>query len=146
MENQLKMRTPVRIVDLDSTVSDDVWRQWMIVPDEPDSNEKYHAYHVHCDRDYVINRHIVDESPVPVVFLTARPEYLRKKTTDWLAANKLKHLSLLMRSNSDHTPSPEMKKRALSSIARFHTVERAYDDRPDIVAMYRAQGIEGVLV
>ena len=140
------MRTEIRIVDLDSTVSDDSWRLWMIHPQEPDSNEKYHSYHIHCDKDQVINRDIVDSSPVPVVFLTARPEYLRKKTTDWLAANNFSYLSLVMRSDSDHTPSVEMKKRALEKITLLHTVERAYDDRIDVVHMYRDNGVEAVLV
>lgn len=140
------MKTKVRIVDLDSTISDDKWRQWMIDPSQDDSNEKYHSYHLHCDKDHVINRHIVDDSPVPVVFLTARPEYLRKKTEDWLDRNELNYQSLLMRSNHDHSPSPQMKKRAVDTIAILFDFERAYDDREDVVQMFRQSGIEAVLV
>jgi len=136
----------VRVVDLDSTVSDDYWRLWMIDPKEPDSVAKYHAYHIHCDRDHVINRHIVDDSPVPVVFLTARPEYMRRKTLQWLKEHNLSHEALVMRGNDDHTPSPEMKKNALRQIRRLFEIERAYDDRKDVVQMFRANGVEAILV
>lgn len=136
----------VRIVDLDSTVSDDRWRQWLIDEAQPDTTEKYHAYHVHCDKDKVINRHIVDDSPVPVIFLTARPEYLRGKTERWLKENSLDCIALMMRPNDDHTPSPVLKESALYQIERLFKVEKAYDDRPDVVAMFRFNGVEAVLV
>lgn len=136
----------VRIVDLDSTVSDDSWRQWMILPEESDSNEKYHAYHIHCSEDELINRWIIDESPVPIIFLTARPEYMREKTEQWLKKNNITPLLILMRANDDHSSSPKMKKRAMEDISRFVSFECAYDDREDVVQMYRNLGVEAVLV
>lgn len=136
----------VRIVDLDGTVSDDSWRLWMIDWKEPDSVAKYHAYHIHCDRDHVINRSVVDDSPVPVVFLTSRPEYLRRKTAQWLFENNLSHIALLMRGNEDHTPSPQLKKSALVQIRAFFEIERAYDDREDVVQMFLANSVEAILV
>ena len=61
----------IRVVDLDSTISDDSWRHWMIVQSLPDTDpQKYYAYHMHCDGDLAINRYIVDESPHDVVFVT----------------------------------------------------------------------------
>ena len=138
--------TRVRIVDLDSTISDDLWRQWMIDPSQPDGDAKYHTYHLHCDRDRVMNRHIVDDSPVAVIFLTARPEYLRQKTQEWLSDHGFEYVALVMRANNDHTPSPEMKKNALAQIRRLFEVERAYDDRKDVVQMFRENGVEAILV
>lgn len=118
----------------------------MIDPSQPDNTAKYHAYHIHCDRDHVINRHLVDDSPVPVVFLTARPEYMRRKTALWLKENNFNYEALVMRGNTDNTPSPEMKKNALRQIRRLFEIERAYDDRKDVVQMFRENGVEAVLV
>jgi len=140
------MKNKIRIVDLDSTVSDDRWRQWLIDYDHPDVTARYHAYHIHCDKDPVINRHIVDDSPVPVIFVTARPVYMRDKTEQWLKKHGLDYIALVMRPNDDHSPSPAMKERVLYHIENLFSVERAYDDRQDIIDMFRCNGVEAVLV
>jgi hypothetical protein len=136
----------VRIVDLDSTVSDDRWRQWLIDPSQPDSNDKYHAYHIHCDQDPVINRHLVDESPVPVVFVTARPEYTRQKTCEWLREHNLRYIALVMRPDDDNSPSPVLKQRALLELERIFEIESAYDDREDVIEMFLHHNIKAILV
>jgi len=140
------MKEPIRIVDLDSTISDDSWRLWMINPEEEDGDNKYHSYHVHCDRDEPINRYIVDESPCPVVFVTARPEYMREKTVQWLYKFGFNFYALLMRPNGNHESSVELKRGVLSTLKSFYPIEKAYDDREDIIAMYNSNGVKGILV
>ena len=137
----------VRIVDLDSTISDDMWRLWLIDPTAPDSESKYHAYHCYASEDKPINRYIVDESPAPVVLLTARPEYLRQKTVEWLERHGFDYSLLLMRANDDHRPSAVMKKELVeNTVFKIARVERAFDDREDVIEMYQSIGIKGVLV
>lgn len=140
------MRT-IRIVDLDNTISQDDWRHWMIDPQAADGDHKYHEYHLHCGGDSVINRHIVDESPVDVFFLTARPEYMRKKTKSWLHDNCFDYKVLIMRGNDDHRHSVELKRDVIKMLKlQMFEIEKAYDDRQDIVEMYRELGVKGVLV
>ena len=136
----------IRIVDLDSTVSDDTWRLWLIDPSQEDGAEKYHHYHIHCNQDRVINRHIVDESPVDVFFLTARPEYVRDKTTQWLHNNHFAYKALIMRPNDNHEHSVDLKRKTISNLLNLFKIERAYDDRKDIIDMYYSIGVKGILV
>lgn len=140
------MNEEIRIVDLDNTVSDDSWRLWMIDPQEEDSDHKYHNYHLHCDKDEPMNRYIVDESPCPVVFVTARPEYMREKTVQWLEKFNFKFKALVMRPNGNHQPSVDLKQGALSALKSLYQIEKAYDDRGDIIEMYNSSGIRGVRV
>jgi len=140
--------TVVRIVDLDGTISDDSWRLWLIDPQLPDSTEKYHNYHIHCSEDEVMNRHIVDQSPVPVFIMTARPAYLRQKTHTWLVTNRLRYKTMFMRPIEDHTPSVQLKENWVKQL--YHNwmfgFENGYDDRADVVEMFNANGIKGVQV
>lgn len=138
----------IRIVDLDSTISDDSWRLWLIDPNLPDGTEKYHSYHIHCDGDSVMNRYIVDESPCEVFLLTARPEYTRQKTVDWLRDNDLRYTALMMRPNDSHISSVHLKRNWVEKLHRnwMFEFENGYDDRQDIVDMYNSYGIKGILV
>lgn len=136
----------IRIVDLDNTIAEDDWRHWMIDPAAEDGEHKYHEYHLHCDGDKVKNRHIVDESPVPVFFMTARPEYVRHKTATWLRDNNFSYKALIMRPNDNHEHSVELKRKLTLDLLKLFKVERAYDDRKDIIEMFQSLGIKGVLV
>lgn len=137
----------IRIVDLDSTITDDTWRHWLIDLNMEDTNPaKYYAYHLHCDGDKVINRHIVDESPYDVFFVTARHEYVREKTKRWLDDNGLKYKALVMRGNDDHQSSVDLKRKTVQFLKEYFEFENAYDDRKDIVEMYNSIGIKGILV
>lgn len=140
--------TKVRIVDLDSTISDDSWRLWMIDPQLPDGTDKYQAYHIHCDGDELINRYIVDDSPCEIVFMTARPECVRQKTVNWLRQNKIYYKVLLMRPNDDHCPSVQLKRRWVKALRNnwMFEFEKGYDDRQDIVNMFNKNGVKGILV
>jgi hypothetical protein len=136
----------IRIVDLDNTVSDDAWRHWLIDPEAPDGLHKYHEYHLHCGGDTVMNRHIVDEAPCKVFFMTARPEYMRLKTRRWLEENDLRYHALIMRPNDNEEHSAEMKRKFTLDLLKLFKIEKAYDDRQDIVHMYNSIGVKGILV
>jgi hypothetical protein len=137
----------IRIVDLDNTISNDHWRNWLVDPSQEKPLDIYHNYHIHCKYDEVMNRYIVDESPCPVVFLTARPEYLRAETKHWLQNNHLKYSGLIMREANNHEHSVDLKRKAIWRLNNYGVkIEKAYDDRTDIIQMYRDIGVRGVLV
>jgi hypothetical protein len=136
----------IRIVDLDNTISDDAWRHWLIDPEAPDGLHKYHEYHLHCSGDTVMNRHIVDEAPCKVFFMTARPEYMRLKTRRWLEDNDLHYDALIMRPNDNEEHSAEMKRKFTLDLLKLFKIEKAYDDRQDIIQMYNSIGVKGILV
>jgi hypothetical protein len=136
----------IRIVDLDNTISDDAWRHWLIDPEAPDGLHKYHEYHLHCGGDNVMNRHIVDEAPCKVFFMTARPEYMRLKTRRWLEDNNFSYDALIMRPNDNEEHSAEMKRKFTLDLLKLFKIEKAYDDRQDIIKMYNSIGVKGILV
>jgi hypothetical protein len=136
----------IRIVDLDNTISDDAWRHWLIDPEAPDGLHKYHEYHLHCGGDTVMNRHIVDEAPCKVFFMTARPEYMRLKTRRWLEDNNFSYDALIMRPNDNEEHSAEMKRKFTLDLLKLFKIEKAYDDRQDIIKMYNSIGVKGILV
>jgi hypothetical protein len=58
---------------------------------------------------------------------------------------------LIMRNNDDHTPSVELKRRMLQWLPQHYGISHdgivaAYDDRPDVVEMYKQHGINGQLM
>lgn len=126
----------VRIVDLDSTVSDDRWRQWLI-PNGGDisAEETYRNYHILCDGDAVVNADIVRNSPVPVVFVTSRPAYVREKTEQWLLANNLPYVALYMRPNGNEWGSPDLKRALVWKVCNdlCCDIESVWDDRLDVL-------------
>lgn len=132
----------VRIVDLDSTISDDRWRQWLLPAHSsgPDASQRYHNYHALCDRDELINETIVRDSPVPVVIVTSRPECFRNKTEAWLAERNLRVEKLYMRPNTNDWPSAMLKMglvwRALNDLCA--DIESVWDDRADVLEALRA--------
>jgi hypothetical protein len=86
------------------------------------------------------------------VFLTARPEEVREVTRSWIS----RHLGitnplLLMRASKDHRASVHLKEDQLLKLRDVHDVAlsaitAAYDDRPEIVAMYQQRGITAHIV
>jgi phosphoglycolate phosphatase-like HAD superfamily hydrolase len=75
-----------------------------------------------------------------IVYLTGRPERIRRATADWLRRHQLPAGTLLMRSNSDHRPSRLMKLERLRRIASSATVALVVDDDADVIATLRAAG------
>lgn len=128
-----------RVLDLDGTISDDRWRRWLIDPQAATVDEMYHHYHLHLDQDQFVNKWTLD-CDVPIVILTARPEYTRELTMRWLERHNVEFQQLLMRPEGDHRSSPLLK---LGLIAEHNLqeIEYAFDDREDVIAAFRSVGI-----
>lgn len=134
------------IVDLDNCIADDAWRIPMIRWNETDLMERYHVYHTAAAFDSLANVDIISQMATPIIF-TARPEKYRPITEQWLARNSVPYAHLVMRPDDDHTPSTELKRRMLQSLPEstgipWQWIVAAYDDRPDVVEMYRRHYID----
>ena len=113
----------VLIVDIDGTIADVRHRAYLINV-YPTLEEGYKAFFLACDRDCPIKRivEIIDQlgnsENTKVVFLTARPEYVREKTVAWLKEHtKVKKYSLIMKAERfKYTKTVEFKKKALEGI------------------------------
>jgi len=154
--NLVRMMDAV-IFDLDNCLADDSHRLSLIIP-HLSGDEKYHQYHRLCFADKYHRGHIAVlldelESGATVFFSTARPERYRKLSVWWL--QQLPHHGLLseddisarlvMRPVGDVRPTVEIKRQTLRAIEDLgYNVVRAYDDRQDVVSMYRAESVDGV--
>jgi len=144
------MKTPHAIFDLDGTISDDRWRRDKVRWDEEDPDRRYSGYHRYLGDDKPINLDLVqkefDRDRV-IIFCTARPDYCRKHTEEWIK----KHIpdipfQLFMRGKDNHQPSTELKLAKFKSWAKRIDIAIAYEDRADVAEVLIAEGFNVVLV
>jgi hypothetical protein len=141
------------IVDLDNCISDDSWRIPHINWQKSNPLERYHDYHSLAAFDRIGNEDIIFSARAgvdQVVIFTARPVMYRAATEEWLRRNNVPFKYLIMRNNNDHRPSLELKRSMLHWLPElydvpWHSIVGAYDDRPDVVDMYRKHHMPGYL-
>lgn len=75
-----------------------------------------------------------------VIYLTGRPEYLRRTTSQWLQQHALPEGRLLMRRRGDFRPSRVAKVEVLRRLAGQRPVDVVVDDDDEVVAAARAAG------
>lgn len=147
-------KTRYVIFDLDNCLSDDRERMKLIDWDAPNPTLKYHEYHQCCGEDkpgnLAVYRHWINDKGFSPIFMTARPETVRRQTERWMAENVLnvgEAPLLLMRSELDHSKSVDVKRKQLQELASLsiacEDIVIAFDDRPDIIEMYAVHGISG---
>lgn len=149
--------TKIAIFDLDNCLSDDAWRVPLINWLETDMVRRYYAYHDQCHRDIPENRDMVarwSSKVDKVAFLTSRPVAVQEKTVSWIKTHIVPHLAfpdnwlLKMRHNNELDGSVVVKRRQLNELILDEDdqafVAVAFDDRDDILEMYRAAGVKNV--
>jgi hypothetical protein len=75
-----------------------------------------------------------------LIWLTGRPEHLRRVTERWLAAQGLPTDRLIMRPNDDHRPARLFKAAQLKRLGAGHELAVVVDDDPEVVAQLKADG------
>ena len=137
------------IIDLDNCIANDAWRIPNINWQKSNPMERYHDYHSLSGFDECGNMDIFAEHPgaVGIVF-TARPVMYRAVTEEWLRRKGVPYEFIVMRNNTDHRPSLDLKRTMLKWMPEVYdipleTIVAAYDDRPDVVEMYKSYGIMG---
>lgn len=133
------------ILDLDNCISNDLWRIPHIQMQHSDLTRRYHDYHSLSAFDEVGN-HDLFETPHKIAILTGRPAHYKTQTIVWLVNNHIAFDHLIMRNNEDHSPSAVLKQKQLGWLIEYYDVRKsdivaAYDDRLDVVEMYRANGL-----
>lgn len=140
----------ITICDLDGTICDDRHRLHLI---KSYGSFRYDAYHAQCDHDALMNAGCIVDPKHTAIF-TGRPESVHARTWTWLARHNITPWRLQMRPDCDTSSSaPELKQRMLYALfgcvfaqTRGNCEIVAYDDRDDVLAMYRRHGIQTVKV
>lgn len=143
------MTVKYAIFDLDNCISADAWRIPRINWHTASPDLRYAGYHAACGQDEMGNADTFFEvirTHTPI-FFTARPTDVREQTLKWLTdVVGVEDPILFMRNKGDHRHSVQLKREQLDWLfheqIRFSDVKLAYDDRPDVVEMYRSVGID----
>lgn len=146
--------TRYAIFDLDNCLSNDIDRIPLIDWSQEDPEKRYAAYHARCGEDAPGNLNVyrrVTATHTPV-FLTARPVDVALQTRAWISRwLGLSNPRIMMRNRGDARPSVDVKRWQLDQLFDSYGIDLksvtvAYDDRQDIVDMYRGFGIVGMLM
>jgi hypothetical protein len=144
------MDQDIVIFDLDGCTADDEWRKEYIQKDNPDLVAMYKNYHDRCEQDSVLPaaKAIIDACRADghkICFFTGRPIEYKDATMRWLKKQfdftEAEGYLLCMREANDHRPSVEVKADMVGMVRNAFPTARilgAYDDREDIVQMYRS--------
>ena len=139
------------ILDLDNCIADDSWRIPRINWQKANPMERYHDYHSLSAWDRLSNARVAHDPAFSYIIFTARPVLYRAITEEWLQRWGVFYDHLIMRNNDDHRPSVELKSKMLNWLPEHYgikldQIEAAYDDREDVVDMYRINGVNGQLL
>jgi hypothetical protein len=133
------------IVDIDNTLSININRYKIATNDSGsvDWNILYQYDNVISD---VPNYPMIDivnhlYTNYQIFLFTSRPEIVMKSTIEWLNLHNVLYHKLYMRSKENHYISDvELKKKMYSDFID-DTVFCAFDDRQDIIDMWKSKGI-----
>lgn len=138
------------IFDIDNCISDDQWRMEKIDWSQADLNKRYAAYHAACIHDEPRNKKLLRQymkERVTPIFFTARPMAFRRETFRWFSSNigfLFYIFQFHMRKDSDIRESVEIKRDFLRDFLKtvvISDIVAAFDDREDIIEMYKETGI-----
>lgn len=131
------------LFDIDGTIADLTHRLHHIEGDKKD----WPAFFDACEHDAPIP-HILDLAKILceqaiVLLVSGRSDRVRNQTVDWLYRHGLNNFTTLyMRQDGDHRPDHIVKAELLEQIrADGYEPIMAFDDRNQVVEMWRANGI-----
>ncbi len=139
------------IIDLEGTLSDHSHRvkYWI---DKDYENYNFLFQHDPVNKDFldILNGlyHNKDETGYAVIMCTAKSKVYEEQVVNWLKKNDLmdKIYGVYFRKEHDSRPSITVKRDQLREVRQTYDVVCAYDDRQDIVDMYRRNDIKAFLV
>lgn len=134
------------ILDLDNCIADDGWRISRINWQKTNPLERYHEYHSLSAFDRPGNTDLFSEAHHDVIVFTARPVLYSAITHEWLERNGIRAKHVIMRNNDDQRSSVDLKRNMLHWLPELYGVPwgeivAAFDDRPDVIAMYKKHNI-----
>lgn len=134
------------ILDIDNCISNDAWRIPRIRWDLEDVEARYNDYHSLSPWDSPGNFDLWQSHNHGIIIMTGRPERFRAITEEWLKRANVPYEMLLMRGDDEYGPSVGIKEQMIHTLVALghnipYDIVMAFDDHPDIVAMYRRHNI-----
>lgn len=128
--------------DLDGTLADLTHRLPYIQKDPKD----WHAFFAACSSDKPIWQsatvlHALHQAGHWIEIWSGRSDEVREQTERWLEGNGIQYDALRMRVAGDHRPDHIVKAEWLDSLDAPNRPKLAFDDRDQVVTMWRAHDI-----
>lgn len=136
------------LIDIDHTLANSAWRDYLI--DGPGGWDEYHAA---SESDLPLHDMVglvnaLKAGGYHVTGITARPAKWRALTMKWLMLHRCELDELLMRPDDAFHPAPELKLRL--ALMRYPNLKEeiafVLDDREDVIATFKAQGVTALQV
>lgn len=150
--NQTSRRPTAVIFDVDGTLCDVSSIQYLVHPNHPRFTKKnmdaFHRESVDCPVNptvlHGLNQARSDGHAILVV--TARAARYASMTCFWMSKEEIQHDFLFTRRNFDSRPDVEVKRDIYRTIARNWDVVHAWDDNPNVIALWDELGIPVTVV
>lgn len=131
---------PYAVLDIDATLSDTSQRIKFLNRKPKD----WDSFFAHAKDDAVLEEGLAVATTLAadheIVYLTGRPERLRRDTVKWFEDNGFPEGKLLMRGNNDRRPSAVMKLARLRTLAQQRRVAVLVDDDVKVCAAAEKAG------
>ncbi|GAA1575577.1 hypothetical protein GCM10009804_35450 [Kribbella hippodromi] len=131
---------PYAVLDIDATLSDTSQRVHFLQKKPKD----WDSFFAHAKEDAVLDEGLAVATTLAadheIVYLTGRPERLRRETAKWLKDNGFPDGKLYMRGNTDRRPSMLMKLGRLKRLAEQRPVAVLVDDDAKVIAAAEKAG------
>jgi phosphoglycolate phosphatase-like HAD superfamily hydrolase len=98
-----------------------------------------HSHVVNMAREALLEGH-------DILVVTARMEKWRQQTSMWIAIHDIPADALFMRANYDNRKDYLVKKDILDMIQERWTVVHAVDDNPEVIALWKENGIPTTII
>ena len=131
---------PLAVVDVDGVVAD-VRHRLHHIESRP---KDWAAFFAAADEDPPLAEGVAKVRELladhDVVYLTGRPDHLRRVTEAWLDRHGIRGSKLVMRRRGDYRPAKQTKAEELRRLARDRSVAVMIDDDPEVCEALRAAG------
>jgi len=129
------------LFDLDGTLADLTHRLHHIQSDP----KNWDAFFAACVDDEPI-QHVAEIARAlmryhRIVIVSGRSDQVRSETVRWLNDHHIPYWSIYMRKAGDHRADHVIKKELFDEIRQAYDIQAVFDDRQQVVDMWRSEGI-----
>lgn len=130
------------ICDIDGVIADTRHRLPLLRGEKPDWDGFFEGSKHDTPREHVVFLLKLIRGQARILLFTSRPAQFMRMTVDWLHEHNVPFDQVLMRCRADQRPDTEVKASMLDyALSEGLEPIFAIEDRPEIVAMYRARGV-----
>ena len=130
------------IVDIDGTLADISHRERYV----KGKRKRWGKFFQNMDKDLPVPEVAAKVRQLSqdhtIILVSGRPDDYRAVTEEWLKKHKIPYQELYMRKSGDFRPDDIVKQEILKTHLKKEEIKLVIDDRPRVIRMWRANGLE----